>query len=232
MIITIDGPIATGKSTIAKTLAEEIGYIYFDTGAMYRCLTYAYLKEKVNLDQREELMAFLDRFQFDMKIRHRERFYYVGDEDVTDKIRGAEVTEAVSKVSANPEVREKLVNIQRTLAVGVNAVFEGRDMGTVVFPEARIKVYLVGDPETRARRRYEELRKKYPKDSEGLTLQKVLEDINERDRQDSTRAISPLRQPEGACVIDTSTLTIDEVVLKILEYKDSLRTHIPADAGQ
>ncbi|WP_284452868.1 (d)CMP kinase [Parachlamydia acanthamoebae] len=227
MIITIDGPIATGKSTIAKTLAEEIGYIYFDTGAMYRCLTYAYLKEKIDLDQSEEVTAFLDRFQFDVKIRHRERFYYVGEEDVTDQIRGSEVTEAVSIVSAVPEVRERLVNIQRELAIGVNAVFEGRDMGTVVFPDAKIKIFLVGDPEIRARRRYEEVRKKYPKDTEGLTLQKVLEDINERDRKDTTRAISPLKQPEGACVIDTSNLTVDEIVFKILEFKDSLRTHIP-----
>ncbi|CCB87220.1 MULTISPECIES: (d)CMP kinase [Parachlamydia] len=227
MIITIDGPIATGKSTIAKTLAEEIGYIYFDTGAMYRCLTYAYLKEKIDLDQPEEVTAFLDRFQFDVKIRHRERFYYVGEEDVTDQIRGSEVTEAVSIVSAVPEVRERLVNIQRELAIGVNAVFEGRDMGTVVFPDAKIKIFLVGDPEIRARRRYEEVRKKYPKDTEGLTLQKVLEDINERDRKDTTRAISPLKQPEGACVIDTSNLTVDEIVFKILEFKDSLRTHIP-----
>lgn len=227
MIITIDGPIATGKSTIAKTLAEEIGFIYFDTGAMYRCLTYAILKANSNLEDLESLKIFLDSFAFQVKIRHHERFYFVGEEDVTDKIRLEEVTNAVSKVSAIAEVREKLVKLQRELAVGVNAVFEGRDMGSVVFPDAQVKIFLTGDPEVRARRRFDELRKKYPKDTEGLTLQKVLEDINERDRKDSTREISPLKQPEGACVIDTSNLTIDEIVFKILEYKDSLRKHTP-----
>lgn len=225
MIITIDGPIATGKSTIAKTLAEQIGFIYFDTGAMYRCLTYAALKENSNLQDPEVLKKFLEQFEFNVKIKHRERFYFVGEEDVTHKIRGSEVTSAVSRVSAIPEVREKLVKVQRELAIGVNAVFEGRDMGSVVFPDAKVKIFLTGDPEIRARRRYEELRQKYPKETEGLTLQKVLEDINERDRKDSTREISPLIKPEGACVIDTSNYTIDEIVFKILEYKDSLRTH-------
>lgn len=227
MIITIDGPIATGKSTIAKTLAEEIGFIYFDTGAMYRCLTYSVLKRGIDVQNMEVLKQFLESFEFEIKIRHHERYYYVGEEDVTDKIRGDEVTKAVSKISAIAEVREQLVKLQRELAIGVNAVFEGRDMGSVVFPDAQVKIFLTGDPEVRARRRYDELRMKYPKDTEGLTLQKVLEDINERDRKDSTREISPLKQPEGACVIDTSNLTIDEIVFKILEYKDSLRKHTP-----
>ena len=129
MIITIDGPIATGKSTIAKRLANEIGYIYFDTGAMYRCLTYGMIKNKVNSDDPQALAQFLKDFVFEIKIKRGDRLYFVEGEDVTLKIRGSEVTSHVSKISAIPAVREKLVALQREWAVGVNAVFEGRDMG-------------------------------------------------------------------------------------------------------
>ncbi len=142
MIITIDGPIATGKSTIAKTLAREIGYIYFDTGAMYRCVTYGILKNKINADDLTQLKNFLDAFKFDIKIKHGDRHYFVDEEDVSDKIRLDEVTSHVSKISAIPVVRDKLVALQRQFAEGVNAVFEGRDMGSVVFPDAQVKVFL------------------------------------------------------------------------------------------
>jgi CMP/dCMP kinase len=224
MIITIDGPIATGKSTIAKKLSEEIGFIYFDTGAMYRCLTYALLKNNINLDDGEQVNVFLEKFTFDLKIKHGERVYFVGDENVTTKIRGEEVTSHVSKVSAMRSVREKLVAIQRELAEGVNAVFEGRDMGTIVFPNAQVKIFLTGSPEIRAKRRFNELRAKFPKETENLTLEKAMEDISRRDKYDMEREISPLKQAENACVIDTSELTIDEIVYKILEYKGSLKT--------
>lgn len=227
MIITIDGPIATGKSTIAKTLAREVGYIYFDTGAMYRCLTYGILKNKIDLDNPVELKNFLDNFKFDIKIKQGEKHYFVGDEDVTSEIRLQDVTNAVSKVSALKSVREKLVAMQRELSLGVNAVFEGRDLGTVVFPHAEIKVFLTGDPHVRAKRRFEELRAKFPKETEGLTIEQTLQEINQRDAYDSTREISPLKQPEGALVIDTSDLSIRDIVMLILEYKDSLKTRRP-----
>lgn len=224
MIITIDGPIATGKSTIAKRLAQEIGYIYFDTGAMYRCLTYAIIKHNVNIDNPDELAEFLKNFTFEIKIKHGDRHYVVENEDITLKIRGDEVTSGVSKVSAFSAVREKLVNLQRELAIGVNAVFEGRDMGTVVFPNAQLKIFLTGRPEVRAQRRYNELRAKFPEETKQLTMEKVLEDINKRDDYDSHREVSPLRQAEDAFVIDTSDFTTDEIVLKILEFKDSMKT--------
>lgn len=227
MIITIDGPIATGKSSIAKSLAKEIGYIYFDTGAMYRCLTYGILKAKVNPDKPQELIAFLQNFHFDIKIKQGEKHYYVEDEDVTEKIRSREVTAHVSKISALHAVREKLVTLQRQHAVGVNAVFEGRDMGTVVFPDAQLKIFLTGRPEVRAQRRFDEMRLKYPKEAEGLTLQKMLEEINARDAYDMSRDISPLKKAEDAHEIDTSTLTIPEIVLQILELRDSIKTHHP-----
>lgn len=220
MIITIDGSIATGKSTVAKKLAEQMGYIYYDTGAMYRCLTYGLLQNNINLDDLEAINEYLKTFPFDIKIHHQKKHYYVGKEDVTDKIRNAEVTSHVSKVAAIGAVRDKLVTLQREFAVGVNAVFEGRDMGTVVFPDAILKVYLIGRPEARAKRRFEELKIKFPEDTMDLTLEKVLEDINQRDTSDLTREHSPLKQAEEACVVDTSDLNPDEVVLQILIHLD------------
>lgn len=224
MIITIDGPIATGKSTIAKRLAREIGYIYFDTGAMYRCVAYSISKKQVDADDPAALAQFLENFEFEIKIKHGERYYFVEGEDVTLKIRGEEVTSRVSKISAIPAVREKLVKLQRDFAVGVNAVFEGRDMGSVVFPSAQLKIFLTGRPEVRAERRFKELRAKFPEETKDLTVEKVLADINQRDEYDSHRQISPLKQPEDACVVDTSTLTLDEIIMKILEFKDTLKT--------
>ena len=220
MIITIDGPVATGKSTIAKKLAESIGFIFFDTGAMYRALTFGILKHHIDIHQPDQLQHFLDQFQFDIKVVRRERLYFFEGENITHKIRETEVTWAVSEVSAIKAVRDKLTAIQRELAVGVNVVFEGRDMGTVVFPDAALKIYLTGRNDVRAKRRYEELKSKYP----DITLEKCMESINKRDTYDSTREHSPLCQAVDAYVIDTSDLSIDEVVYKILEYKDALKT--------
>lgn len=220
MIITIDGPVATGKSTVAKKLAHSIGFIFFDTGAMYRSLTYGILKHQIDINSPEKLKFFLDHFTFDIKVSQREKIYFYEDENITHKIREKEVTEAVSAISAIRAVRDKLVAIQRQLAEGVNAVFEGRDMGAFVFPNAALKIFLTGRNEIRAQRRYNELKAKYP----DITLEQCLEDINKRDAYDSTREYSPLCKADDAYVIDTSDITIDEVVYKILEYKDSMKT--------
>lgn len=224
MIITIDGPIATGKSTIAKTLARELGYIYFDTGAMYRCLTYGIMKNGVNPDDPTALEEFLKNFVFDIKIKLGEKKYYVENEDVTEKIRGAEVTSHVSKVAALKPVRDKLVALQRQHSIGVNAVFEGRDMGTIVFPKAEVKVFLTGRPEVRAKRRFDELRSRFPEETKNLTMEKVLEEINQRDAYDTNRELSPLKQAPDALVIDTSELSVSDIIFTILEYKDTLKT--------
>lgn len=224
MIITIDGPIATGKSTIAKHLAAAIGYIYFDTGAMYRAFTYGVLKNKVNIEQPEELDAYLKTFDFDIKVKKGDKRYYVGQDDVTDLIRQDDVTSQVSRISANARVREKLVDFQRELARGVNAVFEGRDMGTVVFPNADLKIFLTGRPDVRAKRRFEEMKAKFPEVCKDLTLEKVLQDLFARDDYDSKREISPLKKAEDAFEVDTSDLSIEEIVYKILEFKDTRKT--------
>lgn len=226
MIITIDGPVATGKSAVAKRLAESIGYIFFDTGAMYRTVTYGILKHRIDIHQTDQLQQFLDQFisKFDIKITNRERKYYFENEEITQQIRGTEVTQTVSEVSANKFVRDKLIILQRELAMGVNAVFEGRDMGTVVFPDASLKVFLTGRNEIRAKRRFDELKSKYPQDFQNLTLEQCLEDLNKRDTYDTQRENSPLIQAKDAYIIDTSDLTIDEVVFRILEYKDAIKT--------
>lgn len=221
MIIAIDGPVATGKSTIAKRLASAIGYIYFDTGAMYRALTYAVLKNHIDIENLEELTNFLSNFSFDIKMKRGERRYFVGEEDVTDLIRMDAVTSHVSRISAHPVVRVKLVESQRELAKGVNAVFEGRDIGTVVFPDAQLKIYLTGRPEVRAKRRFDELKAKFPEESHNLTIEKALQDLLQRDEYDSKRDTSPLKKAEDALEVDTSDLSIDEVVYRILELKDS-----------
>ncbi len=225
MIITVDGPVATGKSAVAQKLAQAIGFIYFDTGAMYRTLTYGILKHHIDIHQAEALKKFLDQFQFDIKVFHRERKYVFEGEDVSQKIRGREVTQAVSEISAIKSVRDKMTTLQRELARGINAVFEGRDTGTVVFADRKdvLRVFLTGSEDIRAERRYQELKTKYPEESKDLTLAQCQEDILKRDFYDSTRELAPLKPAEDAYIIDTSDLTVDEVVQMILEYKDTLK---------
>ncbi|MBA3238288.1 MAG: (d)CMP kinase [Parachlamydiaceae bacterium] len=229
MLITIDGPVATGKSSIAKKLAEELGYIYFDTGAMYRGLTWFVLQKKIDVNNPIEVADLLDQFVFEIKIKHGDRLYFVNKENVTDAIRRDQVTSLVSEVSANPVVREKLVKTQREFAVGVNSVFEGRDMGSVVFPDADLKIFLTARIEVRAKRRYLELKAKFPEESGTLTIEKAIEDINKRDAYDTERVNSPLIQARDAIIVDTSDKTIDEVVFEILELKDQKRFHVKSD---
>jgi len=225
MIITIDGAVATGKSSVAKDLAKSLGYIFFDTGAMYRALTYGVIHNNISLDDEEALKNYLDTFDFDMKIKQGEKFYYVEGRDVTNIIRGLDVTEKVSGIAAIPMVREKLVEIQRELATGVNAVFEGRDMGTVVFPEADLKIFLTGRPDVRAERRLKELKERFPEMAETLTLEKILDDLNKRDEFDSSRQISPLKPADDAYIIDTSDKTKQQVVDDVLKCKDRRKYH-------
>lgn len=223
MIITIDGPVATGKSTVAKKLAHAIGFVFFDTGAMYRALTYGILKNGVKRQEVDEVQAYLNRFKLDIKVIQHERCYFLDKEDITQSIRSLEVSAAVSEISALKNVRDHFIFLQRKLSLGLNAVFEGRDMGSVVFPHAAVKIFLTGREEVRAKRRYDEIISKNPLLAQNLTLEKCLEDLNRRDAYDSQREHSPLKKASDAYVIDTSDLTTDEIVCHILEYKDSIK---------
>lgn len=220
MIITLDGPVATGKSTLAKKVAAAMGFIYYDTGAMYRALALDAMRKKVDIHDPKALEQFLNDFNYKVKILRGERRYFLGEEEVTDAIRTEAVSKASSQISALPVVRAKLVEIQRELAKGVNAVFEGRDMGTVVFPEADLKIFLTGDDKVRAQRRFDELKAKFPEEAKNMTFDDVLEELRARDRYDMTREASPLKKADDAFEVDTTNSTLDELVYKILECKD------------
>ncbi len=220
MIITIDGPVATGKSTIAKKLAQSIGYIYYDTGAMYRAVALDAIRKGIDVNDPNALKNLFQDFEFRIKFNRGERAYFLRGEDITEAIRTEEVSNVASQVSANSDVRDHLVQLQRDLSKGVNAVYEGRDMGTVVFPDASLKIFLTGRDDVRAKRRLAEMKSKFPQECQDLTLEKVLEDLHKRDQFDMNRAISPLKKADDAYEIDTSDLTVEDVVFKILECRD------------
>lgn len=220
MIITIDGPAGTGKTTVSKRVAERLGLPYFDTGAMYRSVAFLILHEKVPLSDERRISELLSNFEFEIRQQGTERKYIVNGRDVTDVIRSQAVTNIVSPVSALHVVREALWEIQRKFALKRGGVFEGRDMGSVVFPQAPIKIFLTARPEVRAERRLAELKEKRPEEVRQTNHQQMLEEIMRRDQIDSSRSIAPLICPPDAYVVDTSNISIDEVVERIIEYKE------------
>lgn len=213
MIITIDGPAGSGKSTAAKNLAELLGYDYFDTGAMYRAVTYYLLKERADIDDEKKVALLLENFSFEIKTKYASKSYFVNGEDVTEKIRSEEVTNFVSEVSQRGFIRKKMVEIQRNFAKGKDAIFEGRDMGSFVFLYADIKFFFKAAAEVRAKRRFLELKKRFREKS--FSYENILQEIRKRDRLDESRERSPLRCAEDAIVIDTTKLGIDKVVSKM-----------------
>jgi cytidylate kinase len=219
MIITIDGPAGTGKTTVAKRTAERLNYSYFDTGAMYRAVAWWLAEKKTDLTDLDTVDALLRDFPFKIIENENEKKYFIGDIDVTAIIRTPEVTAAVSTVAALKPVREALWRIQRSFAQKGNAVFEGRDMGSAVFPHAEVKIFLTARPEVRAQRRLDEIVAKNPQEGDVLSHDKMLAAIVKRDHLDSTRALAPLKCPEGALQIDTSDLSIEQIVQKILDYR-------------
>ncbi len=203
MIITIDGPAGSGKSTAARTLAVRLGFDYLDTGAMYRAIALALLQQGFDLENLPPHLP-LDHIQIDM----RPPLVFLNGVDVTQAIRSAEVTAGSSKVATHAEVRQFLVEQQRKIAQGRNIICEGRDQGTVVFPRAERKFFLTATPEARARRRLSDLLAR----GEKTDLETVLRIQEERDRRDASRHLSPLRPAEDAVVIDTTPLTLAEVI--------------------
>ena len=207
MIIAIDGPSASGKSTTAKGVAEKLGITHLDTGAMYRTVTWGLKKAAIHPSDDEKVRGFLKNLYFDAS-----NHIWLNGEDVSVEIRTGDISSRVSAVSAIPEVREKMVKIQRQIAGKKDCVLEGRDIGTVVFPDAEYKFFLVADTEIRAKRRLLDLERI----GETSTLAELMDDIERRDAVDSSREHSPLLQAEDAIPIDTSHLTINEQINKIV----------------
>ena len=212
IVVAIDGPAGAGKSTIAKLAAEKLGYAYIDTGAMYRSVAWKFLQTGKAFD--EDFISGLSKTMLiDFKPEAKINRVFVDGTEVTDAIRTPEVTAIVSRVAAIGAVREAMVDQQRRMGEAGGVLMDGRDIGTVVFPNAQLKIFLTASGEERARRRYAEMVAK----GQQVDLQQLQADIAERDKQDSERAISPLRQAEDALLLDTSDMGISEVTDRILQ---------------
>ena len=211
--VAIDGPAGAGKSTIAKQIARRLGYIYVDTGAMYRAMAYYLIQNQVDAADQEAIAAACQHADISICYQDGEQVVLLNGENVNAYLRTEAVGNMASVSSAVPEVRKKLVELQQKLARETNVVMDGRDIGTVVLPDADVKVYLTASVETRAKRRFLELQEK----GEPTDLAKIAADIEDRDYRDMHRDISPLRQAEDATLVDSSDMTIDQVVERILE---------------
>ena len=210
--IAIDGPAGAGKSTIAKKIAKKMNYIYVDTGAMYRAMALYLIRNGVTKDDTAKIEEVCQQADISIEYKDGEQIVLLNGENVNGLIRTEEVGNKASVSSANGKVREKLVQLQKELAKKADVVMDGRDIGTCVLPNADTKVYLTASSAVRAKRRFDELTQK----GESCDLQKIEEDIIERDHRDMTREISPLKQAEDAVLVDSSDMTIDEVVEKII----------------
>jgi cytidylate kinase len=215
MVITIDGAAGVGKTSTAKELAKRLGYQYFDTGAMYRAVTLFFIRENVDLSSKSEVVKSLDSIKLNIDFSSEsEMQIFLDEDDISLKIRSQEVTSKVSAVSALKDVREMMVNIQRSFTANGNFVVEGRDIGTVVFPDAKYKFYLQADYDIRAERRLAD----FEKLNEAKNINEIKEDLEKRDKYDSSRKLSPLKKPDNAIIIDTTLCTFEEQVYKILKH--------------
>jgi cytidylate kinase len=211
--IAIDGPAGAGKSTVARLVADQLSYIYIDTGAMYRALTYKSLGNNIDLTNGSSLQNLLIESEILLKPVPNGQQVYLDGKDVTEKIRTADVTNNVSQVASHSEVRQEMVARQKAMSTDGGVVMDGRDIGTHVIPDAEVKIFLIASVDERAIRRHNEnLEKCYPSD-----LEKIKEEISIRDKKDSERKVAPLKKAEDAIEIDTTQLSIPDVVKEILE---------------
>ena len=218
--IAIDGPAGAGKSTIARRVAKELSFIYVDTGAMYRAMALYLLRKEVNRDDTEQIGNICQDAEISIEYQNGEQIVLLNGENVNSYLRTEEVGNMASVSSAVPRVREKLLSLQRKLAKDMSVVMDGRDIGTTILPDADVKIYLTASSLTRARRRYLELQEK----GTVCNLDDIQKDIEERDQRDMNREISPLRQAKDAVLVDSSGLTIQQVVDRILQIFRSKTT--------
>ncbi|MDO4305249.1 MAG: (d)CMP kinase [Eubacteriales bacterium] len=211
--IAIDGPAGAGKSTIAKRVAKELSFVYVDTGAMYRAMAYYLLQQNVNGSDPEAIAAVCQGAEISIEYRNGEQIVLLNGENVNAYLRTEEVGNMASVSSANPRVRARLLDLQRGLAASQSVVMDGRDIGTTILPDADVKIYLTASSSTRAGRRYKELLEK----GEACNIEEIQKDIEERDRRDMSREVSPLRQAEDAVLVDSSDMSIDEVVSALIK---------------
>lgn len=215
--VAIDGPAGAGKSTIARAAAKKLGYIYVDTGALYRTVALAAVRRDV-IDDAEAVAAMLPEISVELKFENEEQQVYLNGENVSSLIRTPQISMGASKVSAIPKVREYLLSLQQSIAKENNVIMDGRDIATVVLPNADVKIFLFATPECRAQRRYKELIEK----GENVTYEDVLKDVNERDYKDSHREIAPLKPSEDSVMADTSDLDLEdstEMIIGIIKEK-------------
>ena len=217
--VAVDGPAGSGKSTITKMVAKSLGFNYVDTGAMYRALTYNFLSNGLDKLEEETIKELLSKIEFRVEYVEGVQHVYVNDEEVSDKIRTAEVSKFTSLFAKSPSVRDFLIDTQRNLANTNNIIMDGRDIASVVLPNADVKIFLTASVEERARRRVLDFERQ---GIENVDFEKVKEDIKARDWQDENRDIAPLIKVESATLIDTTSLTINEVVEKMTELVKSV----------
>lgn len=210
--VAIDGPAGAGKSSVAKMAAKELGFIYIDTGALYRAVGVAVMRKGLKTDCREDVISVLPEISLSLEFIDGEQKVFLCGEDVSRDIRLPEASMAASNVSAIPDVRAFLLEMQKKFARENNCLMDGRDIGTVILPDAKVKIFLTASPEVRADRRYKELIEKgTPKD-----YNELLEEIKQRDYNDSHRAVAPLKPADDAVIVDSSDMTLEEVVMKIV----------------
>jgi len=217
--IAIDGPAGAGKSTISKRVASELGYAYIDTGAMFRAVALYVINKGGDTESGESVNQYLDEIDIDIKAGESGNLIFLNGEDVSGKIRTPEVSMGASNVGKIPEVRKKLLELQRKIAANANVVMDGRDIGTYVLPDAQVKIFLTASAEIRARRRLQELMEK----GESVTYDEVLKDMIKRDENDSKREIAPLMQAADAILVDTTHLTLEKSIEKVFQtVKDNI----------
>lgn len=212
--VAIDGPAGAGKSTIAKLVAKTLGYIYVDTGALYRALALYFLEAGISIGETKEIIKACENAEVTLKYENKVQQVYLGGVNVTDRLREEAVGNMASFSSAVPEVRRKLLKLQRELAEKENVIMDGRDIGTNILPHANVKIYLTASTDTRARRRYDELVKK----GISCSYSEIKKDIEERDARDMNRSTAPLKKADDAILIDSSEMSIEEVVSEIVNY--------------